>query len=236
MLGSVTRPFANFHLVILGLMAGTVLPGCPEDTAEDPTPDSTIGWDALTENIVGLPVASVEVCTDDSCATSDDDGEIHLELPTGESVMVVEYDMLEMHYFLTIDDSPPRPDRIMVMTQGLFDMVLDDVPDADAALGMVMVSNVFEAGHVNSIDLAGDGPYYVNQTVSGVDVNATSTSTSGLALFINVPLGEAEVTFTPPAGRTCLDTPWSQVGSGTNTSSVLVSAGVIAMTDMDCRG
>ncbi len=241
MFDTTARCFPTFPLAIFGLLTGAMLAGCDDGTDTDTDGDSdsdssgAIVWDTVTQNIAGLTVADVEVCTEMGCGISDDDGEVSVLLPSGESRLAVSLGALEMHQFITVVDTPPQPERILVVTQGLVDLVLADIPDVDPTLGMVLVGNVFDAGHSNAIDVDADGPYYIVPTVTGVDLDATATTTSGMAVFVNVALGEAEITYTPPAGRACLDTMWSQTGSAANSSSVVVSAGVLSVTDMDCR-
>ncbi len=229
------------HLALLTLSAVLALGGCASDTATTDTGDDpgatmeTIGWDLVTENVVGIPQGDVEVCSEAGCDISNGAGQMHLELPVGESRMTMSAEGVDMDYFLTIVDIAPKPDRILVPSPATMDLLLADLPEWDRTKGAIIVSHVFEPGHTDSLNVEADGPYYVNDTFGGVVLDATSTTGSGIALYVNVPLGDVEITFTPPEGRTCLQTPWSQAGAGTNTTRVQTSAGVISSTDLDCR-
>ncbi len=219
------------RVATLGLGAALMLTGCA-DTEEEV---ATIGWDLTAQNVLGMLQSDVEVCTAVGCSVSDGSGELHVELPVGESTLIAVSDGIEIHQNLTIVDTPPAPNRVLVMNQAMFELITEELPEQDPALGMVIASNVFEAGHAVELNVDADGPYYVKSSFTGVDMDAEITSAAGLGLFLNVPIGEAQVSFTPPEGRTCLATPWMQAGDSADSSRVQVAANVIVTTELDCR-
>lgn len=72
-----------------------LLAACTPESDDTGTPIETIGWDVSVVNLASIPQEGALVCTDAGCETSDGQGEVHVELPIGQSVLSVTYDGLQ---------------------------------------------------------------------------------------------------------------------------------------------
>jgi hypothetical protein len=150
--------------------------------------------------VVGNPLEGVQVCSEEQCSATDDDGEYQLTVNPGEiSLLLDKADHYGGLAALTVLDQGQTVPNLALISSSLFASQMANVGLAETpGTGSIAfsISNGVRGDGINidgvsvSLDSAGgEGPFY-NSTVGMPYPDLTETSINGGGVFVNLAEGE----------------------------------------------
>jgi hypothetical protein len=215
------------------------------------SPEATARFEGQVVTFNGPPLAGAQVCVDQpsSCVTTDASGQFNLPVAAQKEVLVrvSQAGFLTEASLFTIGTGPTysgvQIGLIPSTTANALIGALGGDPAKLASSGIVL-GWAFDAGaQPSAAPLAGVkvngpvqgamGPFYLSPMVAP-DPSLQATSAIGMALFLGVPPGPVELTFTPPQGGSCSTVLQGAKGSQPNQARTLASANALASIHIAC--